>query len=389
MTAANRERRNEMIDRALAEARRVENRETRLGILGQIADRWLDAGVVDRAKTIIREGQELIASLPRDRYSYVVEEFGDILATIDLPAARAIFERKGVTNTGPTDPATLNRHLGEAAVRLAAIDPATAEQLTPGVVPNFFDVGDYVIRICRRMARADLPRARKLLETLDQRAGPESIRWPPQQPEGLGLMAIERAETDPAGARRLLDEAFDRLRAVASEERSFKDPSVATIMAALLPLVERIEPDRLEERLWLAAALRAPIYQQPSLSLLEPPTVLAMFVSRYDRSMAAAIIAPALERLPGLLADSATASYLQATIIKALAAYDPRAVTALLQDLPDSARKAPTRNDQWNAASLDAQIRLAAAEVLGLPVEQRRRSILEGVSQLRLFGRVR
>ena len=78
-----------------------------------------------------------------------------MLAVIDLAAARAIFERKGLTNVSPTDPATINRHLGEAAVRLAAIDPAEAERLVPAVVPNFSDDAraEYVLRICRRMAR--------------------------------------------------------------------------------------------------------------------------------------------------------------------------------------------------------------------------------------------
>jgi hypothetical protein len=386
---ADRARRNELLDRALAGARQVENKESRLGILGQIADRWLDLGVPDRARAVIREGQTVIASMPKDRYSYVVEQFGEVLAVIDLPAARALFERKGVTNSGAAQPELISRHLGEAAIRLAAVDPAAAEQIVPGDVPNFWDVRDYVLRIARRMARADLPRARKVLDAIDERVGPERIPRPPQKPEGLGLMAIELAETDPAGARRLLDEAFDRLRAVAADGRPFKDPSAATIMAALLPLVERVEPDRLEERLWLAVAVRAPIYDQPTILVLQPPIILASLVSRYDRAMAAAIIAPALEHLPGVLGDTFGASYDKSTMFKALAAYDPRAVIALLRELPDSARRAPARNDGWNGASLDAQIRVAAAEALGLPVEERRRNILEGDQALRLFARDR
>ncbi len=37
--------------------------------------------------------------------------------------------------------------------------------------------------------------------------------------------------------------------------------------------------------------------------------ILAMLVSRYDREMAAVIIAPALERLPELLVDSSKINF--------------------------------------------------------------------------------
>ena len=73
----------------------------------------------------------------------------------------------------------------------------------------------------------------------------------------------------------------------------------------------------------------------------------------------------------------------------ALAAYDPRAVVALIQALPDSARKAPEKKDDWNAASIDAQIRLTAAEMLGLPVEERHRKASVAASDSTSSGAVR
>ena len=75
-------------------------------------------------------------------------------------------------------------------------------------------------------------------------------------------------------------------------------------MAALLPLVERIDPDRLQERLWLAAAYRVPVSEYGFLEQLQEPAVLAALVARYDRAMAAAIVAPTLDLLPGRLADA-------------------------------------------------------------------------------------
>ena len=72
-------------------------------------------------------------------------------------------------------------------------------------------------------------------------------------------------------------------------------------MAVLLPAVERLGPGRLAERLWLAASCRPPRVQEPFMfDVLEMET-LALLASRYDRAMADAIVAPALERLPSLL----------------------------------------------------------------------------------------
>ena len=44
----------------------------------------------------------------------------------------------------------------------------------------------------------------------------------------------------------------------------------------------------------------------------------------------------------------------------------------MIHALPDSARRVPDKKDAWQTASIDAQIRLAAAVILGLPVEERR-----------------
>ncbi len=379
-TDAQGRRRHELIDRALAEVRRVDEKESRLRLLRQVADRWLELGLVDRATPVLRQGRAIIASLPRDRFSFAAEEFAEVLAVIDLRTAKTILERKDPKNASPTDPGTIQRHHAEAAVRLAAIDPAEAEQLVPQEPSNFWDWARYddVPRICQRMARVDLPRARRILERLNDPSGPNSSPRPELVAEGLALLAAARAEADPTGARALLDEAFDRLRKLAHEEHRGNDPQIANRMAALLPLVERIDPDRLEERLWLAAAHRAPLFEHAFLQQLQGPVVLAALVARYDRAMAAAIIAPALDRLPGLLTEGFGFSYQQSTVIKALAVYDPRVVAAMVRDLPASTRKVPEPRNGWQGASIDAQIRLAAAQALGLSADERYRKALGG-----------
>jgi hypothetical protein len=294
----------------------------------------------------------------------------------------------------------VNHHLAEAAVRLAAVDPAEAERLIPEAVWYPGNPTLDLLRTVRRMARADLPRARRILESMARRTDRAWDSWPVLQAQGLGLLAIERAAVDPAGARRLLDEACDRLREIAIAEGRTRGGgltavngrtqagAVSVAMAALLPTVEKLEPDRFRERLWLTAAVIPPVSDDPYQDLT-PWLVVATLVSRYDRDMAASIIAPALARLPMKIADSGLYRSRESTSIRALAAYDPRAVAALLEALPGSARKAPAPEAAWNTASLDAQIRLFAAEMLGLPLEQRFRSLLERDFQLQLFGQDR
>jgi hypothetical protein len=381
-------RQPELLDRALAEANHVEGKEPRLRLLRSLADRWLELGLVDRATPILRQGRAIIASLPRDQYSIAAEDFGEVLAVIDLRTAKTLFERKDPKSANRIDPVTFQRHRGEAAVRLAAIDPAEAEQLVPPVMPNFWTRDDYLFRISQRMARADLPRARRILECLDEPSGSDFEPLPERAAEGLALMAADLAGTDPTGARKLLDKAFDRLRKVTIDLHRYRsiDPGLANRMAALLPLVERIDPDRLEERLWLAAAYRVPVSEYGFLEQLQEPAVLAALVARYDRAMAAAIIAPTLELLPGRFVDALDYSNNQSKLIKALAAYDPRAVTALVGGLPASARRIPERRNNWQGASVDAQIRLAAAEALGLSVEERYWKVLGGHLGHRAFG---
>jgi hypothetical protein len=384
---ADRARRIEWIDRALAEVRQVESKDPRLGLLGQVADRWLDLGLLDRARPVLREGRSIIATMPEDAYSPAAEPFAEVLAAIDLPTARPILGAKVMTNVGGDIADMVKGQLAGAAIRLAATDPAEAERLVTNAFPNFSAASPDVLQICRRMARADLPRARRILDAIERFGRAEFSSEPEIKPAGLGLMAMELAEFDPGTSRRLLDETFDRLRALASEGNPFRRSPISTLMAALLPIVERIDPDRLEERLWLTAAVGAPVFDSPFLNSLQPPIVLAMLVSRYDRTMADSIIAPALERLPGKVADSSGLLYNNtSTPIKALAAYDPRAVVVLLRALPESARRPANPKDEWYAGTLDDQIRVAAAETLGWPIEHRRGKVLEGDVWLRLFA---
>jgi hypothetical protein len=373
--ALDRARRENLLERALADAREAANAEWKVWLLGEIADRWLELGSLERARPILLEGQRILANMPKETWVFQAEKFADVLAAIDLPAAIAIFERRGKTNVSPTDAATLDRHKGQAAIRLANIDPAEAERLIAPPSANFYERPGVVIAVARKMANADLVRARRLIETIDDDSKPGMTANFALVPFGLGAIAGELAKTNPAQARGLLDEAFTGLRRIAVEGCPWRgQDSVANLMAELLPVVERLDPERLAERIWLAAASRPAAELEPKGPELEGTFALAMLVGRYDRAMADAIAAANLERLPELLGDQA-AMYGNSfpTIFKCLTAYNPRAITPLLRSLPEAARMPPPAHNTWSPASIDAQIRLAAAEVLGVPSAARPR----------------
>ena len=189
------------------------------------------------------------------------------------------------------------------------------------------------------------------------------------------MLAGELAGTDPIRGRGLLDEAFSGLHGLAAEDSSGqRQDSVSNLMAELLPITERLEPDRLAERTWLAAASRRPLAREPKGEDLQGIFALAMLVARYDRGMAEVIAGAALERLPDLLGEPELSfGYVLSTIGKTLGAYDPRTIPPLLRALPDVERKPSARPDAWTAPAIKAQLRLSVAQILGYPYEARPR----------------
>ena len=373
--APNRELRETLLERALVATRQTKIAGVKIRLLGQLADRWLELGSLERARPILLEGQAITAAWPKDKWLKEAEEFAEVLAVIDLPAALAIFERQGRTNVSPIDPASLNRYKGYAAIRLASIDPAQAESLIAPSSVNFHERPEIVLRVVRKMAIADLARARRLLETLDNKVGSRQTPSPGYVPFGLGMIAGEFYETNPILARELLDEAFAALRKIAVDGWRGSGPeSVANLMAELLPVVERLDPERLAERIWMVAACRPPSVQEPNVRDLEGMFALTMLVARYDRAIADVIVGAGLERLADLIGDS-VGSFVNVplSVCKTLTVHDPRAIVPLLQTLPDASRQPPTLPNTLTTASIESQIRLAAAQILGFSKEARPR----------------
>jgi hypothetical protein len=379
------ERRADCLDRALAEARAGKDAESQLLLMGEVADRWLESYDLEKACAIANEGRLILDGAKEEVYAYQVAPFGEVLSIVDRPASLAFVGRRASGGSDGEDVRMRDR--GAIAMRLAQADPEAAEALARELksVPNFNEVPDYLLRIARNMARTDPEQARKVLSLLD---APDLIgtnaAHGPLPAYGLALMADARSGVDPEGARALLDEALDALRAQAdlNPDRP-TSPPVPAMIADLLPLVERIEPERVRERAWLALACRpsreANLDPSTALGLLQ----LAAALAPHDRELASVVYEPVDRAWPDLMGPRLMGpSLLQMTYeadpLALVAAYDPRALAALVDHLPDAPPKGS--GNRFGAGRLDvkSRARLAGARLLGVPPAARWAEALPG-----------
>ena len=190
------------------------------------------------------------------------------------------------------------------------------------------------LRLCRRLARVDPPRARRVAASLGG-PGARACAW--------AFVALGLAEKDKAGASEAMDRAIeeiDRLR------ESGPGPEPVTMLggirmmyptnpaAVILPVVERIAPERLAEVFWRAVALHPRIETDREDQLSSSYIGFeCMLLARYDREVAAALFEPMDSYLRSLAARAAPRDEFDLSVITAKACIDPRAAVELLESL--------------------------------------------------------
>ncbi|MFI5457340.1 MAG: hypothetical protein ACHRXM_17995 [Isosphaerales bacterium] len=213
-----------------------------------------------------------------------------------------------------------DRCYGEIAYRIASRDPAGAERVL-GLIVDAGRRGGYVVAACSRMALNDLPRARRLAETIED---------PLITAYALGQMARALAAVDRPRSVRLLDEAFDRLDQYRDDRQGYSSP--AGVAAVLLQAIEAVAPARLQESVWRSIALRAPsLDERGEGSSGRADGELAMNIARYDRSAAAAVLARAVDSYRKTDVDTLR----QGFVAMALALIDPVKAVSLVESLPE------------------------------------------------------
>jgi RNA polymerase sigma factor (sigma-70 family) len=341
LPAAKRKEKIELLAQALLHARGVQNAAHRVVAVAMVVKRLREVGEIERADKLLRENEATARELPTVEWpGYARAAFAEELAVIDLPAALALIKDL-------QDPLEYDRHHGNIAHKLAGTRPAEAERVLgmlgkPGRViqgggrPALVSLApnQYAVRVCYRMAMADLERARRIADRISD---------PHLKAQALGVMAQALAGTKPAQATELLDQGFAVLTDhVASGKDHFNSfTNAAVIAGALVPVAELIDPQLVPEFFWQAVALRTPPPQDGVEHQLGVAAdfALALMLARYDRATARDLMTPAV----GAIAELAKTGFARA-LFPALAAVEPKWAVEVFESLPagpDKERERP------------------------------------------------
>ncbi|MEQ8766938.1 MAG: carboxypeptidase-like regulatory domain-containing protein [Planctomycetota bacterium] len=266
-----------LLEKAQALLPKVDDGASRLMRTATVAQEWWAIGEHDRARSLLSEGQKQAARLaPDDGFNQFARgTFASRLARTDLEAALAL--------VGDGAPAK-DAYLGEMAVTLAEDRIGDAERVFRALGSDS-QRHRWIGELARVMAPRDLIRTRRLIESLGdsgQRAGALAVCA-----EAVLPYSSERAES-------LLGEAFDELDKVSISNDEMARVPTAAIGAALLPIAERVAPERVSELLVRSLALRRPVpwpaFLGSEVERLEAEASLALFVARYDGELARALL---------------------------------------------------------------------------------------------------
>ena len=295
----------------------------RLNELTRVAGGWLDLGDVEKARPLIREGLKLIEALPPADRNH--RGFLPAAARVELDPVLSLLR----------DMSSARRRSCYVAIApaLAREHPAEAERVF-GLIddlpnaPSQERKSDVALRLCLAMAKTDPERAKRLLAVL---------KSPREQAIAWALLALALADRDQAAARSALTESIrliDGLDGPPSVAERIGRPFTVAFnpAASILPIVERIMPEHLDEVFWKAVALMPKNDTARARGVVDPPIAyLAVFLARYDRQVADLLVSEATASASrGPVANVWTAW----TTIRARATYDPRVALATFESFP-------------------------------------------------------
>jgi RNA polymerase sigma factor (sigma-70 family) len=375
LPAEARDRKQAMICEATADARRVANAGPRIGRMMEAATRIMDLGHDDEARRLIDEALP-IARQPGDQQTRLLRIRGLIgeLARLDLEAARALIPEKG-------DERMINDLRGLIAQGVAARHPGEAERLFSEMTWNKSE--SYMVKACRRMGRVDLPRARRIAERIDNSV----LRG-----YALGRMAEEIGASDLARARELQLDSYRTFQQALERDLNgvWGPPTAAIMAAALLPGVERTDPDRLAEAFDRVVSLRwyprsvfdvtTVIPDMDSGEAMRINATLAAVLARYDHELARSIARPIIERLKAPLRGPDGRFFQPYAVLPCLALADPEGAAELAEVIPENREEQGARAPQGTA-------RLIIAGALASPESRFWTVIREAFSDLEIVER--
>jgi hypothetical protein len=340
--AADRARKLGLLDRAALQARAAGISSNKLFQMGEVAERWLELGEAAKARALFAEGRKLVeAEPPQSRTN--AGSFLAHLARVEPAVPLGLIE-----NVGPAR--WRERTYGNIATRLAFEHPAEAEAMLNRIEEPVWRI-EGAPRICRRLARNDPARARRIAANLP---------YPAERAYAWTFLADGLAAADRTAAAAALDRALQEIDSIDAGDLSrASEPNPA---ASILPLVERIAPDRVAAVFWRALALSVPGDDpRTDFGRDDPLPCVAALLSRYDREAAALLFEPVAAFVRGRALREA--NDIIPGVLVALTCLDPRAAVEVVESLPPA--KTPGVNEPTNWA------RITVAELLAMPPERR------------------
>lgn len=359
------ELRRELLERAERRIREVDSLVPTAITLVKIGERWFQLGNVERGAALLLEAQKLVDQERPDRRSSARDDLLAALWRLDLPEALRFWE------ADPDWRTTADWFKEAIAEREATTDLEKARQSADALQVK--EPWGGLRRIRLRLAETDLEGARSLTNGYDD---PLTDALLP------AIAAKAQAETDPSTARALLRESIDRLASLNPSVPG--DASPAALIARLLPLATRLDPDRAPDYLWLALA-RRPV--APSTMVMKPMTTavaqyfldwaeLAALVAQYDRATAEIILAPVMDLFDNFqdADDFRQLGNQGVAAIAAIAAHDARVAKELLEAIPDAPPQGS--GEPRSRYNHKPRARVAMIRILGLPPSLRLRGPL-------------
>jgi hypothetical protein len=182
------------------------------------------------------------------------------------------------------------------------------------------------VRLCRLMAKTDPERARRIIGGLKNTQA-QACAW--------ALLAQGLADGDKPAARLALAESIKLIDHAGTAEQAPAERPVplmfvaANPAASILPIVENVAPERLEEVFWKAVALMPKGETARERGIVDHQlAATAIFLARYDRQLADVFVTQATTKR----SRSQVSNHW--SIVRAWASVDPRGAAATIESLP-------------------------------------------------------
>ncbi|HVX10035.1 MAG TPA: carboxypeptidase-like regulatory domain-containing protein [Pirellulales bacterium] len=321
LPASQRERRLEWIGKARLHLRGAGEPMMRTALTAYLARLMTESGDREEALKLITAIRPDVEKLPFDgQAAYVRGVAAEALASFDVTAALALIQDL-------KDDREYDRHHGNLARIVAPAHPAAAVG-TLKQVRDDFQRDQYAVHVAPALATVDRAQAD---------AAVALIGYLPMQAFAEGLMADALSKADPPAAVAQLERTYETLAKAASGDvpQKYGFQAAPVLAAWFLPVVEKLAPDRVEEFVFRALALRTPLSRQGDRAqpILLSRAYLAMFLARYDRELARGLYgdlpAEALENL-----DASEFSSVASGLFAAAAMIDPEWSVVQYEKLP-------------------------------------------------------